>query len=208
MSRTLKRGEAPAVSPIQELVERVGIEVRRMAAQSVMRSQAIAEQLGLHTTDLECLDLIYLHGRVLAGELAQATGLTSGAVTALIDRLETGGYVVREGDPTDRRRRYVRIRSEAIKPIQAVYRPMQEEMIKLWSSYSPRDLRMIADFLSRSTRRSVDCVEGMSSRAASAPVRQRRRPSGRKKGHEGDWEAKRASASKSSGGRRDRSATK
>jgi len=96
MSRTLKRGEAPAVSPIQELVERVGIEVRRMGAQRVMRSQAIAEQLGMHTTDLECLDLIYLHGRALAGELAQATGLTSGAVTALIDRLETGGYVVRE----------------------------------------------------------------------------------------------------------------
>jgi len=182
MSRNLKRGEAPAVKAIQELVELVGIEVRRMGAQSVMKSQAIAEQFGLHTTDLECLDLIYLHGRASAGELAQASGLTSGAVTALIDRLETAGYVVREGDPTDRRRRYVRIRSEAIKPIQAVYRPMQEEMFKLWSSYSARDLRVIADFLSRSTHLSVACVEGMRNKATSTPVKQSRRPPSRKDG--------------------------
>lgn len=130
-----------------------------MGAQSVLNSHAIAERFGLHTTDLECLDLIYLRGQASAGELAKATGLTSGAMTTLIDRLETAGYVVREGDPTDRRRRYVRIRAEAIKPIQAVYKPMQSEMFKLWSSFSARDLRVIADFLSRSTDLSVACVE-------------------------------------------------
>jgi DNA-binding MarR family transcriptional regulator len=182
MSRHPKHGAAPAVKPVQELIERVGIEVRRMGVQSVMKSQAIADQFGLHTTDLECLDLIYLHGRASAGDLGQATGLTSGAVTALIDRLEAAGYVIREGDPADRRRRYVRIRSEAIKPIQAVYRPMQEEMFKLWSSYTPRDLRVIADFLSRSTHLSVACVERMRSKAISTPVRQSQRPPGRKEG--------------------------
>ncbi len=154
-----------AAKPVKELVERVGLEVRRMGAQSVMNSHAIAERFGLHTTDLECLDLIYMRGQATAGELAKATGLTSGAMTTLIDRLEKAGYVLREADPTDRRRRYVRIRAEAIKPIQAVYQPMQSEMFKLWSSFSARDLRLIADFISRSTNLAVACVEKIRSEA-------------------------------------------
>jgi DNA-binding MarR family transcriptional regulator len=165
MSQNTKGGARAADKVVDELVERVSIEIRRMGAQSVMKSQAIAERFGLHTTDLECLDLIYLRGRASAGELAQATGLTSGAMTTLIDRLERAGYVAREGDPADRRRRYVRIRPEAIEPIKAVYEPMRAAMFGLWSSYSPRDLRVIADFLSRSTELSVECIEKMRGKA-------------------------------------------
>jgi DNA-binding MarR family transcriptional regulator len=163
-----------AAGPSQELVERVGVEIRRMGAQSVMKSQAIAERFGLHTTDLECLDLIYLRGRATAGELAQATGLTSGAMTALIDRLERAGYVIRESDLTDRRRTYVRIHAEAIEPIKAVYQPMQREMFKLWSSFSDRDLRVIADFLSRSTDLSVACVERMRTETETSRAQRKR----------------------------------
>jgi DNA-binding MarR family transcriptional regulator len=159
----------------RELVERVGTEIRRMGAQSVMKSQAIAERFGLHTTDLECLDLIYLRGRASAGELAKATGLTSGAMTTLIDRLEAAGYVVREADPTDRRRRYVRIRAEAIEPIKAVYAPMQSAMFNLWASFSPRDLRVIADFIRRSTDLSVTCVEKMRTEGAAPAMKNRSR---------------------------------
>jgi DNA-binding MarR family transcriptional regulator len=146
-----------------------------MGAQSVMKSQTIAERFGLHTTDLECLDLIYLQGQASAGELAKATGLTSGAMTTLIDRLEAAGYVVREADPTDRRRRYVRIRAEAIGPIKAVYAPMQSAMFNLWSSFSPRDLRVIADFIRRSTDLSVTCVEKMRTEAAAPAMKNRSR---------------------------------
>jgi len=66
---------------------------------------------------------------------------------------------MRQADAKDRRRRYVRIRAEAIEPIKALYAPMQAEMFKLWSSFSARDLRVIADFISRSTDLSVDCTE-------------------------------------------------
>ena len=182
MRRNSTRGAPEAAKPIQELVKRVGIEVRRMGAQGVMKSHAIAERFGLHRTDLECLDLIYLGGKASAGELARATGLTSAAMTALIDRLEAAGYVAREGDPTDRRRRYIRIRADAIKPIQKVYEPMQAEMFKLWSSFSARDLRVIADFLSRSTDLSVACVEGIRGEARSTMVEQGRPRNKSKKG--------------------------
>jgi len=141
------------------LVERVDQAVRRMGAQSVMTSQAIAARFDLHTTDLECLDLIFMRGRVTAGELARATGLTSGAVTALIDRLERAGYVARVADRKDRRRVLVQVRREAVAPIQSVYEPMQRQMHGLWSTFGAQQLRIVADFLERSTDLAVACTE-------------------------------------------------
>jgi DNA-binding MarR family transcriptional regulator len=145
----------------QKLVARLGDQVRRMGAQTVLISKTVAGRFGLNTSDLECLDLIYLRGHASAGELARATGLTSGAVTALIDRLERAGYVERTDDPADRRRREVRIVAEAIEPIQAAYQPMQSRMFELWSSYRARDLEVILDFLSRSTDLAVECTEAL-----------------------------------------------
>jgi len=149
---------------LKELVERVGIAVRRMGAQSVLTSDVIASVFGLHKTDLESLDLIYLRGGACsAGELSKATGLTSGSTTALIDRLVAAGYVVREADPNDRRRQIVRIQEEAIEPIQAVYAPMEAAMFKLWSSYRPQDLEVVEDFITRSTQLGADCLERIKS---------------------------------------------
>src|SRR5204862_1723471 len=118
-----------ASSSKRDLVERVGVAVRRMGAQSVLASEIIAAIFGLHKTDLESLDLIYLRGGACsAGELAKATGLTTGSATALIDRLVKAGYVARQPDPNDRRRQIVRIQEDAIEPIKAAYAPMQVEM--------------------------------------------------------------------------------
>lgn len=156
-----------------EMVTRVGIQVRQMGAQSVLTSQVIAERFDLHTTDLECLDLIYLRQNPSAGELANATGLTSGAVTALIDRLEDAGFVKRVADPTDRRRLHVQIRPTAIAPIKAVYEPIQTRMFELWSTYSIQELTVILDFLSRSTKLAVECTEAIRQERASKLSRSR-----------------------------------
>src|SRR5262245_57589709 len=110
----------------KELVDRVGVAVRRMGAQTVLASDVIAGIFGVHKTDLESLDLIYLRsGACTAGELSKATGLSSGSTTALIDRLVNAGYAVREPDPNDRRRQIVRLQDEALAPIKAVYAPIQ-----------------------------------------------------------------------------------
>ncbi len=140
------------------LIERLGQEVRQVGAQSALVSETVAARFGLHPTDLECLDVIFLRGQASAGELAEATGLTSGAATALIDRLERAGYVQRTRDPGDGRRVVVRARPHAIAPIAAVYAPLQERMFALWSSYSERELEVIADFLRRSRAKSVEWV--------------------------------------------------
>jgi len=144
----------------KQLVERVGVAVRRMGAQSVLTSDVIATVFGLHKTDLESLDLIYLRGGACsAGELSTATGLSSGSTTALIDRLVAAGYVVRETDPHDRRRQIVRLQAEAISPIKAVYAPMQAAMNKLWSSYSDQELAVVEEFITRSTQLQAECLE-------------------------------------------------
>jgi DNA-binding MarR family transcriptional regulator len=155
------------------LVERIGIEVRQMGAQSVVIGQIVAGRFGLHTTDLECLDLIALRRQASAGELAAATGLTSGATTALIDRLVTAGYVERVADAQDRRRVQVRIKRAAIVPIAATYAPMQKRMFALWSGYSARDLGVIADFLARSRALAVECAADIQ-RSAPRASRKRR----------------------------------
>jgi DNA-binding MarR family transcriptional regulator len=139
-------------------VGRIGNIVRRMGAQSVIVSQTVAARFGLNTTDLECLDLIQLEGSVSAGRLAAATGLSTGATTALIDRLERAGYVERFDDPADRRRVLVRIRKGSIDEIARAYVPMQKRMFALWSRYSEAELAVIEDFLSRSLDASVESV--------------------------------------------------
>jgi DNA-binding MarR family transcriptional regulator len=165
----------------QALVAQVDRCVREVSAQSVVTSQAVADRFGLHTTDLEALDLILMRGQASAGDLAAATGLTSGAVTALIDRLAAAGYVERAADPNDRRRTLVRIVPHTVEPIQAVYEPMQKRMHELWSEFSDRELEVVVDFLSRSLELAVECVTELrgdrpspSAGATRSPSRRRR----------------------------------
>src|SRR5690349_11753070 len=84
------------------------------AIKTVLYQHALADRLGLNVTDLLCLFFLRDTEALTAGQLAEATGLTTGSVTIMIDRLEAAGYVQREKDPTDRRRVLVRPRTERI----------------------------------------------------------------------------------------------
>jgi DNA-binding MarR family transcriptional regulator len=77
---------------------------RRYLSAVVLHGQAAAEAVGLNPTDLYALNLLALSGPLTSGELAERTGLTTGATTRLIDRLERGGHVHRRADPADRRK--------------------------------------------------------------------------------------------------------
>ncbi len=85
----------------REAVERRIREVTRL---TLAFSQQMASQLGVTMTDLECLNLVAAGGDVTAGALAASTGLTTGAITGAIDRLERAGLVERRSDETDRRK--------------------------------------------------------------------------------------------------------
>lgn len=88
----------------EELVERIGVELEQLRRAGDQLDEAVALQFGLNRTDLRCLGILYRHGRLTAGELAEESGLTPGAITTVLDRLERGGFANRVPDPEDRRR--------------------------------------------------------------------------------------------------------
>ena len=104
------------------------LALRRSSAAGVLHGQAVARRVGVNSSDLECLDLILMSGPSTAGEIARHTGLTSGAVTGLIDRLERLGLVERTADPADRRKVLVRVREDKIGPIAQLYAPLEKSM--------------------------------------------------------------------------------
>lgn len=128
-------------------------EFRQASGLGVVFSQAVAARLGITGSDLECLDFIGLRGGVAsAGELAEATGLTTGAVTGMIDRLERAGFAERDRDPADRRKVLVRLLSAAEKRIAPIYTSLQHSMQELLSQYSDEELTLLHDFASKSGR--------------------------------------------------------
>jgi DNA-binding MarR family transcriptional regulator len=132
------------------LVERLMLGLRRSSAAGVLHSQAIARRVGINPTDLECLDLILMSGSATAGEIGRRTGLTSGAVTGLIDRLERLALVERTADPNDRRKVLVKVRADKVAQIAAHFAPMEKAMKDLLAGYTREQLRLLADFAERS----------------------------------------------------------
>jgi DNA-binding MarR family transcriptional regulator len=134
----------------QALAGRLMLALRRSSAAGVLHGQTIARRVGVNSTDLECLDLILMSGPSTAGEIARHTGLTSGAVTGLIDRLERLGLVERTADAADRRKVLVRVREDKIGPIAQLYAPLEKAMQSLLAGYSREELKVLIDFAERS----------------------------------------------------------
>jgi DNA-binding MarR family transcriptional regulator len=106
--------------------------------------------VGLHASDLRCLDLLLQRGPLTAGRLAELTGLTTGSMTALIDRLEKAGYVQRGKDPHDRRRVVIEpVTEKAMREIGPLFESMGQAMMELCSRYTPEELALIVDFVRR-----------------------------------------------------------
>jgi DNA-binding MarR family transcriptional regulator len=131
------------------LLDALERELRRATGQSVAFSNAVAERLGMHSTDLECLGFLFDEGPAPAGRLAELSGLTTGAVTRMIDRLERAGYVRREPDPRDRRRVIVRLIPERAHEVAALFEPMSRAMADLYAQYSDEQLALILHFAER-----------------------------------------------------------
>jgi len=129
--------------------------MRKSSAQGVLFSQAVAARVGIASSDLECLDIIILNTRVTAGELAVATGLTTGAVTGVIDRLEKAGFAGRERDPSDRRKVFVRALPAVERRIVPLYRSLQRAVAAELAGYSDKELALLLDFFSRAGRMMV-----------------------------------------------------
>ena len=123
--------------------------LRDLSTETVLLHQAIADRLGLNPTDHKCLGLLVDAGRpVTAGELATMTGLTTGAVTGVVDRLEAAGFVRRTRDPEDRRKVGIEVVFERVKrQVFPVFEQLARRMAVVAGAYKPREIETIVDFL-------------------------------------------------------------
>jgi DNA-binding MarR family transcriptional regulator len=131
-----------------QLVEELISEFRVSGNQDAAFDNLAAARLGVNETDLHCLNIIENSGGVTAGELATEAGLTTGAVTGVIDRLERVGYARRVQDPGDRRRVKVEVTPKFYSRAEGIWRPVAEEWsAKLSREFSAEELERITKFL-------------------------------------------------------------
>jgi DNA-binding MarR family transcriptional regulator len=135
----------------KELIQTIVDKFREMSTEAVMFHQAVADELGLYITDHKCMDIIHRFGAMPAGRLGEMTGLTTGAITGMIDRLEKAGYVRRANDPKDRRKTIVEpIRNKKLeRKIEMIFTPLHERMHKFLSSYSDGELTFLLDAMTK-----------------------------------------------------------
>jgi DNA-binding MarR family transcriptional regulator len=133
----------------REKIDNVLRSLRRVNLQGSFFGQTVAIRFGLSESDIETLEALIEMGASTAGRLADLTGLTSGAVTRVIDRLEQSGYVRRVPDPADRRRVIVEVVPEKVAVIQSTLDRVGSASAKEIGRYSDAQLALIADFLSK-----------------------------------------------------------
>jgi DNA-binding MarR family transcriptional regulator len=147
--------------------------MRRASGMGAIFSQAVADYVGISSSDLECLDFLNLEGRATAGRLAEVTGLTTGAITGVVDRLEKAGFVRRERDEQDRRKVFIALIPQNIARIGKLYEHMQRAMLKNWESYSDDELRLLLRFASQGYETMLAAAEELKAAIAKEPTKGR-----------------------------------
>ncbi|XOK61131.1 MarR family winged helix-turn-helix transcriptional regulator [Paenibacillus elgii] len=126
-------------------------QLRHFSTDTILFHQAVAEGLGLNSTDHKCLDLILRNQPISAGKLSDLTGLTTGTVTGVIDRLEKAGYVFREKDQDDRRKVMIRVHTKkAESEIMSQLESFGQSMKAMLEQYDNEQIKFLFDFFERS----------------------------------------------------------
>jgi DNA-binding MarR family transcriptional regulator len=138
MSSKLKR---------KELIDGINVAGRFMSTATVIFHQAVAENAGLSGADHKYIDILMREGNMTAGRLAELTGLTTGAITGVIDRMEKGGLVKRQNDPNDRRKVLIVPQVEKVMEKMAVFKDLEEDLTKYYDKFSDEALEIIRVYL-------------------------------------------------------------
>jgi DNA-binding MarR family transcriptional regulator len=129
------------------LIDQVSREIAELQEATELVDEAVVVRLGVNPTDRRCLWVLFSQGPLSAGDLARASGLSPGAATTAIDRLERAGYARRVRDSSDRRSVIVELTDEARRRIDELYGPIGEEGRARLERYSDRQLVLLRDFL-------------------------------------------------------------
>ncbi|MCK1986186.1 MULTISPECIES: MarR family transcriptional regulator [Peribacillus] len=134
------------------LLESLTHRLQRYGMRSVLFQQNMAQKIGVSHTDLKSAEILNETGPITAGELSKITGLSTGSVTALINRLEKSGYVKRERDRLDGRRVMIAPIPERQEQIKSHYQSLSVATKELCSTYNEQELILINQFVEDITK--------------------------------------------------------
>lgn len=138
------------------LLAELAVTSRRYMASYALFNQAVADRLGLHPTDLQCLNLLGLEEEpVTTGRVAELTGLTTGSATRLVDRLERAGFVTRARDTADRRRVLVATVPERMAEVGAVWQRLSGRWDTLFEPYDDDEIALLIGHMRRTVELSA-----------------------------------------------------
>lgn len=123
--------------------------------------EVACQKLGVNRTDLRCLNIVENQGRVTAGRLAELSGLTTAAVTAVLDRLERAGYARRVRDDKDRRQVFVEVTPLLGERGGAIWGPIGEDARKRVARMTVDEIKVVIGFYREGrdlNRRHIDRV--------------------------------------------------
>ena len=129
----------------KELIEELSQSMQRSGTLTTLHTNAVAQKVGISATEFESMDIISHHQPMSAGHLAQCCGLTTGAITGIVDRLERAGLVRRVRDPRDRRRVLLQpIEDEKKKQrVRELYRPMAQAFNEIMQELTPEQIQFL-----------------------------------------------------------------
>lgn len=145
----------------QRLLGEIVTAARALVSGGILFHQALAERLELNASDLQCLGVLQSSGPITAGELALRTGLTTGGVTRVVDRLERTGFVERQADRRDRRRVLVAPVQERMQDVSALYGPVSRAWSALLEDYNDDELQMVLELFDKMQRLTAEQIRNL-----------------------------------------------
>ncbi len=135
--------------------------MRELIIQLSLLNHHVSGHLGFKDIDLDCLNLIDRHGPLSPSALSRRAGLHPATLTGVLDRLERGGWVARERDPSDRRAVVVRALRDRYAELLGLYAGMNRSMNQICAGYDDAELQVIADFLQRTAEAGQSAAEAL-----------------------------------------------
>jgi DNA-binding MarR family transcriptional regulator len=130
-----------------DLAQQLRAEIMGYFGAASAFDERVAAKFKLSRADMRWLDLLGRQGRMTAGQLSEESGLTTGAVTFLLDRLEEAGFVRRKRDTEDRRRVWVQLTPAALRRLERAQEPIKQEMRELAQRFKAEELAVVRDFM-------------------------------------------------------------
>lgn len=146
----------------RQLTTEIKESLRELSIQLSLLNHQVGARADLKDVDLDCLDLINRHGPLSPTAVARRAGLHPATTTGILDRLERGGWIVRERDPADRRAVIVHALRDRNAELFSLYSGMNKSLDQICSVYGEAELSLLVDFL----RRTITAGQGATDKLA------------------------------------------